>query len=1127
MSVKNFKFVSPGVFIKEIDNSAIPRSADAIGPVVIGRAQKGLALQPVAIESYSDFVKAFGDTVPGWGGGSADPGDVYRYGNYQSPMYGTYAAKAFLASNVAPLTYVRVLGQEHTNATSAGKAGWKTAKMTMSDGLGSSYTGTKATAEITVTAWASTVNGQTIVLTNDELDSVTFTLDTSIGTSTATKIARNGSVDSNTKLATKIKEAINLATGLGLTAVTDGANKVTITQKGYGNDGNTAITNGIAGLTVPDAFTGGTDSPDIGGGGAYGLFIGASGSGTPWTGSLAAILYSNSGSIRLSGTLARDPDTHTASAGALVNCQSDGTYKLVVSSSQAGVNRVVKFGLNDQDENFIRKKLNTNPQLMYDGAFYPTSSETDYWLGESYETVIRSASLATSTTTQGVICALALSGSDHTPSTTVTPAYQQASSREAVAGWFIGQDMGPAEDFDAMACQKLFRLKGRGHGSWLHKNTKVSISNIRRSNNPGVTDYGTFSVIIRHLNDTDSNVQVLERFDLCTLDPTSPNFVARKIGDRYQTWDTTEKRLKEYGDYPNNSEYVYVEMNAEVEAGATDPALLPFGYFGPPKLMNVDHIRANLNYDAGGLGQGNLNNKLVLTGQDLVGFADIEDLPKDKVAAILTSSHAVMASFIGAANGAGGLDDSTGCGITLEMGLHTHHVPLRLSASDGGPLDLGDSYFGMRTTRTADSSVPAQDVADYHNLLYAGFPDDPTVGSPKGVSGSAYCFSLNDVDKGKGSTNNAYYASGSRRNFGGTAAPGARVYSVADLLDQGYDKFTAPFWGGSDGFDIMKPDPMYNGGMTDSSTQESSYIYNTWRRAIDTVSDPEAVNMNLLVAPGLTLEGLTTKMINMCENRADALAIVDLPSVYIPPHEYYVSSKKNRIPNTPISNANSFRDRRIDSSYGCTFYPWVQTRDENTGILVWAPPSVAMLGVLGSSQAKSDVWFAPAGFNRGGLSDGAAGIPVTAVSQRLTSEDRDNLYVQNINPIASFPSTGLVAFGQKTTQQKQSALDRINVRRLVIYLKKQISVISSQILFEQNVEATWNRFKGLVEPFLANVKVQFGITDYKLILDESTTTPDLIDQNIMYAKIMVKPARAIEFIAIDFVIASTGASFDD
>ena len=118
-------------------------------------------------------------------------------------------------------------------------------------------------------------------------------------------------------------------------------------------------------------------------------------------------------------------------------------------------------------------------------------------------------------------------------------------------------------------------------------------------------------------------------------------------------------------------------------------------------------------------------------------------------------------------------------------------------------------------------------------------------------------------------------------------------------------------------------------------------------------------------------------------------------------------------------------------------------------------------------------------------------------------------------------------FGQKTLQERQSALDRINVRRLVIYLKKQISVISTKILFEQNVQTTWNRFTGLVEPFLANVKSNFGISDYKLILDESTTTPDLVDQNIMYVKIMVKPARSIEYIAIDFVIASTGASFDD
>ena len=198
-----------------------------------------------------------------------------------------------------------------------------------------------------------------------------------------------------------------------------------------------------------------------------------------------------------------------------------------------------------------------------------------------------------------------------------------------------------------------------------------------------------------------------------------------------------------------------------------------------------------------------------------------------------------------------------------------------------------------------------------------------------------------------------------------------------------------------------------------------------------------------------------------------------------------------------------------------------------TGQLVWIPPTVAMLGVLASSERKSQLWFAPAGFNRGGLTDGAAGIPVVNVSERLTSKERDTLYEARINPIASFPSTGIVVFGQKTLQERRSALDRINVRRLVIYLKKQISILSSQLLFDQNVQGTWNRFIGLVDPFLHSVKTQLGITDYRLILDSSTTTPDLVDQNIMYAKIMVKPARAIEFIAIDFVIMSTGASFDD
>ena len=218
---------------------------------------------------------------------------------------------------------------------------------------------------------------------------------------------------------------------------------------------------------------------------------------------------------------------------------------------------------------------------------------------------------------------------------------------------------------------------------------------------------------------------------------------------------------------------------------------------------------------------------------------------------------------------------------------------------------------------------------------------------------------------------------------------------------------------------------------------------------------------------------------------------------------------------------------QINSSFGAAYYPWVHIQDTINNALVWAPPSVAALGAMSYGQKQQELWFAPAGFTRGGLSLGAAGIPVVNVRERLTSKDRDTLYDANVNPIAQFPAEGIVIFGQKTLQVTPSALDRINVRRLLIFLKRQISTIAATLLFDQNVESTWNRFKGRVGPLLQGVKAGLGLEDYRLILDRTTTTPDLIDRNIMYAKIYLKPTRAIEFIAIDFVITDSGAAFED
>ena len=358
------------------------------------------------------------------------------------------------------------------------------------------------------------------------------------------------------------------------------------------------------------------------------------------------------------------------------------------------------------------------------------------------------------------------------------------------------------------------------------------------------------------------------------------------------------------------------------------------------------------------------------------------------------------------------------------------------------------------------------------------------------------------------------------------------VYSYTGSLNAGINRFNVPLFGGFNGFDVAESDPFRNSAMT-NATQINNYAFYSISKAINSVSDPERVEMNLLVVPGITNTAVTDQMIALAEARGDTLAIIDLPSVYTPRHESATTyglgaggSSGNGTSNLD-SVVTTLKNRGINSSYACTYYPWVRIRDTLNNATLWAPPSIAALGVFSSTDKKAEPWFAPAGFTRGGLSEGAAGIPVVQVSEQLTSKQRDKLYEANINPIAQFPAEGIVVFGQKTLQVTRSALDRINVRRLMIFLKKEVSRIAARLLFSPNVEVTWNTFLGQVNPLMASVKTRFGLDDYRVILDKTTTTPDLIDQNIMYAKIFLKPTRAIEFIAIDFVITNSGASFQD
>ena len=495
------------------------------------------------------------------------------------------------------------------------------------------------------------------------------------------------------------------------------------------------------------------------------------------------------------------------------------------------------------------------------------------------------------------------------------------------------------------------------------------------------------------------------------------------------------------------------------------------------------------------------------------------------LAADFTASVAQSAEAANLINGHGGTaGQMANLGDKEAVAFVFPKMRMRDNGSDGGSVDQARTYWGVRPKISATSNTNDPDFVDYTRALGMGLGNEDSHIPTPGFEYS-FIFSLDDVS-GSAAGGVWTWASG---NFGtGASFTSKSGQDFEGLLNANVRQFIMPVWGGSEGFDITEMEPLRNSliATNGSLAEKTNYVDYTISKAIDSISDPEVVPANLLLIPGIHKAAATNKLVNVAESRRDVLSILDLEHDYVP----RVESKDNA--QTRLGSVteaiSKLKQRNLNSSYACTFYPAVQISDNlNGGQLLWIPSSVAALGAFGKSQARSELWFAPAGFNRGGLGSlgGSRGPRVIQARQRLDSKERDLLYEQNINPIATFPAEGVVIFGQKTLQADASALDRINVRRLVLFLKSRVNEISKNLLFDQNVQSTWNRFKNQVEPVLADTQARFGLSGYKLVLDSSTTTADLIDRNILYAKIFVKPARAIEYIVVDFVITRTGADF--
>ena len=289
-----------------------------------------------------------------------------------------------------------------------------------------------------------------------------------------------------------------------------------------------------------------------------------------------------------------------------------------------------------------------------------------------------------------------------------------------------------------------------------------------------------------------------------------------------------------------------------------------------------------------------------------------------------------------------------------------------------------------------------------------------------------------------------------------------------------------------------------------SSVNTQGLVGTDYTDAINLLANQDEYQYNVISAPGLYYSNYAVQcnaIKNMVISRGDAIYVMDLVPY-----------------NTAIATVNQ-NAAAIDSSYAAAYWPWLQTIDPSNGLLVYVPASTMIPGVYAFTDASSDPWFAPAGITRGGMGS------VVRAERKLTSANRDILYEANVNPIATFPQQGVVVFGQKTLQKAATALDRVNVRRLLITLKGYISQIADNLVFEQNTIATRQNFLTQVNPYLESVQQRQGLYAFKVVMDETNNTPDVIDRNELIGQIFLQPTKTAEFIILDFNVLPTGATF--
>lgn len=761
----------------------------------------------------------------------------------------------------------------------------------------------------------------------------------------------------------------------------------------------------------------------------------------------------------------------TGSVTLLNGTNSTQQFVLLLSGHQAtsAYPNVITASFDPQSPSYFAQIFNTDPVKMEQSGHYLYASYEAY---SSYAIVTGSGDLSVTgsqTPTPTLVVenvAFILSGAQpaNTGSATV-PNFEGFEDRfqTALSPYVISQKFGgnPVD---------LFRVHALDDGAYANSKFKISIRNITPSTDP-TSEYGSFDLYVRDFGDTDDLQMVLESFVGLNFNPASERYIGKMVGDMHTYYDfdrsSGAQKIVTEGSYSNVSSYIRLEIPVDVENGEIPANSLPMGFHGASHL----NIASNA----------------------LVGSINPAMLPVPMRRTI-----------------------TLGAGTAATASPYLHW---------GTQFEVNNSLSEPNKNTYTDNTVAS--FTKYFSTYFVNSASPLITGSSLTDVYNNNKFTLENVQVVTSSTtllpDTNYWSSAAYSRNGSLNSSLSRLIDVekdfADFTTRKFLKFTLFVQGGFDGVNIFNSDKSKL--LNNAAAREMDYTttqfgpagptVSAYRKALDILADKSFADVQILAIPGIREPGVTDYAIDAVTQRFDAIYLMDV-------EERNISDEVVTGSGDTISvglTANGLRNRRLDTSFAAAYFPDVVVSDPTTSTNLIAPPSVVVLGAFGLNDSLAYPWFAPAGFTRGALST------VIETQTKLNRDNLDVLYSSDINPITTIAGSATpVVYGQKTLLARSSALDRVNVRRLLIDLRRKVRNVANTILFEPNRASTLARFSSLVEPILKQIQAQQGVDRYKVKIDTTTTTQADVENNTIRGKIFIQPTRSVEFISLDFVVSN-------